>query len=99
LHAETGYLRLAPRGHVELVLAHPNGLVEVSEGTVSGTELELHSRLVGRTSTAKEVTALSRHVQVEGDELRYTLAMAAVGRGDTEHLHACLRRRRAEGRT
>lgn len=96
LHAESGYLRPGPTGHVELVAAHPNGLVELSEGTVDGTTLHLRSRLVGRTSTAKEVTALTRRVEVDGDELRYVLAMAAVGTAETEHLRATLRRVKGE---
>lgn len=93
LHAETGYLRPGPPGHVELVLAHPNGIVELSEGTVSGKVLSLQSRLVGRTSTAKEVTALTRRLEVDGDELRYSLAMAAVGRAQADHLRATLQRK------
>jgi hypothetical protein len=92
LHAETGYLRPGTPGHAELVVAHPNGLVELSEGTVDGTALSLRSRLVGRTSTAKEVTALTRHIDVDGDELRYLLTMAAVGRPQADHLRAALRR-------
>jgi hypothetical protein len=92
LHAETGYLRPGSPGRVELVLAHPSGLVELSEGTVSGTALELHSALVGRASTAKEVTAITRQFVVQGDDLHYVLAMAAVGRPEQEHLRARLRR-------
>jgi len=55
LHAETGYLRPAPGGRVELVLAHPNG-------------------------------------EVDGEVLRYTLSMAAMGRAEEDHLFATLRR-------
>src|SRR5258707_10701825 len=64
LHAETGYLRLPSPERVELVLAHPTGVTEIQEGTLSSTattlELELTAPAIGRTSSAKEVTALGR---------------------------------------
>ncbi|MHB8681381.1 MAG: heme-binding beta-barrel domain-containing protein [Acidimicrobiales bacterium] len=92
LHAETGFLRPAPDGRVELVVAHPTGHVEVSEGTVDGTHLVLHSTLVAGTATAKEVRALTREIDVDGDELRYRLAMEAVGQPLQDHLAATLHR-------
>ena len=42
-HGESGYLRPAPGGRVELMLGHTFGLVELAEGTVEGTRLELAS--------------------------------------------------------
>jgi len=47
LHSEAGYWRPKADGVVELVVAHPTGHVEISEGTVSGSVIELTSRLVG----------------------------------------------------
>src|SRR5262249_21172065 len=38
LHAETGYLRVPQPGHVELVLAHPNGITEIEVGNYSVTD-------------------------------------------------------------
>lgn len=87
LHAETGYFRAGPGGHVELVIAQPLGLVEVLEGTCTGTALDLRSVLVGRTSTAKEVSAVTRRLTVEGPVLHYELHMEAVG----QHLQGHLR--------
>lgn len=97
LHAETGYLRVPSAGHVELILAHPTGITEISEGTlsISGSiiELELSTTVIGRSSSAKDVTALGRSFRIEGDELTYTLRMGAVGQPLQHHLAATLRRK------
>ncbi|HYZ68323.1 MAG TPA: FABP family protein [Mycobacterium sp.] len=99
LHAETGYLRMPSPDRVELVLAHPTGITEIQEGTLSTTEatlqLELTATSIGRTSSAKEVTALSRSIRVEGDELTYTLRLGAVGQPLQHHLAATLHRTHA----
>ena len=95
-HAETGYWR--PVAHrddrtlVEVVLAHPTGVSETAEGVVEGTHLELRTATVVCTPTAKEVAAIERVVDVEGDVLRYELAMAAVGVPLTPHLRGELHR-------
>jgi hypothetical protein len=88
LHSELGYWRPQKDGRVELVLAHPTGLTEIDEGTVTGTTLELASTSVPRTSTAKEVTALVRRYEAHGHVLTYTVAMAAVGHPLQPHLRA-----------
>jgi hypothetical protein len=92
LHAEAGYLRAPSPGLVELVLAHPTGIVEVQEGTFDGTTIRLASSAMAATASAKEVTALTRELTLDGDELRYRLSMAAVGVPLTHHLAATLRR-------
>ncbi|GFG69119.1 peroxynitrite isomerase [Mycolicibacter senuensis] len=96
LHAETGYLRVPQPGRIEWVLAHPSGITEIEVGsyTVSanGIELEMTAPTIGLAPTAKEVTALSRHYRLTGDELSYTLAMGAVGQPAQNHLTAALRR-------
>ena len=92
LHAEAGFLRSPSPGRVELVVAQPTGLVEVNEGSFDGTTLRLASTAVGRTGSAVDVTMVTREMTLDGDDLRYVLAMAAVGQPLTHHLAASLRR-------
>jgi nitrobindin-like protein len=96
-HAEVGYLRGVGEGRVELVLAHPTGLAEVSAGEVTATPddglvLWLRSTSVTGTPTAKDVRSVERTFTLDGDVLRYDLAMAAVGQPHQHHLAATLRR-------
>jgi hypothetical protein len=97
LHAETGYLRVPQPGHVELVLAHPSGITEIEVGTYTADgmtiELDMTASTIGLTPTAKEVTALGRRFRVDGDELSYSLQMAAVGQPVQHHLAAVLHRK------
>lgn len=96
LHSETGYLRAPGGNRIELVLAHPTGVTELDEGsieiTTGGLILTLASTAIGLSSSAKTVTAVERHIELDGDELRYRLAMAAVGHPTTHHLQAHLTR-------
>jgi len=96
LHAETGYVRLPAPGRIEIVLAHPTGITEVEEGTVDIQDgalvIEVVTTSIARTTTAKEVTRLERSFRVDGDELAYTVRMAAVGLPLQHHLAATLRR-------
>ena len=91
-HGEVGFWRPQPDGGVELVLAHPTGVVEVGEGTLRSGHLEIATTAIARTASAKEVTALHRVLDVTGDTLRYRIDMAAVGQPLTFHLEAELRR-------
>jgi hypothetical protein len=99
LHAETGYLRVPSPDRVELVLAHPTGIAEILEGTlsVSGStiDMELTATTIGLSGSAKAVTALGRSIHVDGDVLTYTLRMGAVGQPLQHHLAATLHRKTA----
>ncbi|MEB4210824.1 peroxynitrite isomerase [Mycobacterium sp. 94-17] len=98
LHAEIGYLRVPQPGHVELVLAHPTGVTEIDVGSYSVTgdliEMQLSATVIGRTPSAKEVTALGRSIRIDGDEFSYTVQMGAVGQPLQDHLAAVLHRQR-----
>jgi THAP4-like, heme-binding beta-barrel domain len=99
LHAETGYVRVPAPGRVEWILAHPTGITEIQEGTLSideaRIEMELSATSIGLTATAKDVTALGRSVRVDGDVLTYTLRLGAVGQPLQHHLAATLHRKTA----
>ena len=96
MHAETGYLRVPRPGRVELVLAHPSGVTEIEVGTYSvigdRISMDLSTTAIGLAPTATAVTALSRSFRVDGDELSYSLMMAAVGHPLQNHLAAVLHR-------
>jgi hypothetical protein len=92
LHAESGFWRVPDPGRIELVVAHPNGIVEIAEGTFDGTTMQLRSTVVGRTNSAKDVTVIERDFVLDADALRYALRMTAVGEPLTHHLAAQLHR-------
>lgn len=93
LHGESGYYRPAGPTGIELAIAHPFGAVEVSEGAVDGQRIEMMSRFVATTTTAKEVTEVRRTIEVDGAGMHYVLDMAAVGQPLQFHLEATLHRR------
>lgn len=96
LHGETGFWRCPRPGAVEAVIAHPTGITEVAEGTVTHegarTVLVLRTTAVGATASAKAVTAVERRLVHDDGTLAYELAMAAVGQPLVFHLRASLRR-------
>ena len=92
LHAEAGYIRPVGPDGAELVIAQPTGIVEVHSGKVTGNLIDFRTTIVGLTPTAVEASQVQRQIRVDGDTLRYRLAMAAVGQPMQTHLEAELRR-------
>jgi THAP4-like, heme-binding beta-barrel domain len=96
LGRESGYWRPQPDNHVEVLLAHPTGIVEIYLGNVSGTRVEMATDAVARTASAKPVTAGKRlyglvDSQREGEkDLAYAYDMAAMGQPLQAHLWARL---------
>lgn len=95
MHTETGYFRVPNEHTVELVLAHPTGQTELAEGEIEATStgftLKLHAHVVNTTS-AKPVHRIIRTIELNGDRLRTTMEMAAVGVEMTQHLTSVLTR-------
>jgi hypothetical protein len=92
LATETGYWRPQDDGGLEVVLAHPTGIVEIYLGQVTGTKVELATDAVVRTATAKEVTAGRRLYGLIGTDLGWAYDMAAVGQPLQSHVSAQLKR-------
>ena len=92
LAMETGFWRPQPEGELEVVLAHPTGIVEVYLGQITGTKIEMATDAVVRTATAKDVTAGRRLYGLVGGDLAYAYDMAAVGQPLQAHVSAQLKR-------
>lgn len=89
--SESGYWRPGAGTHdVEVLLAHPTGVVAVLLGTVAFGKVELASDVLARTGTAKDVTAMTRLYGRVEDDLAYVVEMAAVGQPLQPHLSARL---------
>ena len=91
---ESGWWRPGPQDRdVEVLLAHPTGIVEVYVGEVAFRKVELRTDVVARTETAKEVSALHRLYGIVDDtDLAYAVDLAAVGQPLQPHLSARLSR-------
>ncbi|MCO6011497.1 FABP family protein [Actinoallomurus purpureus] len=92
LARESGYWRVQPEGRVEVVLAHPTGIVEIYVGQAAFNRVELATDIVARTETAKEYTAGKRLYGLIGEDLGYAYDMAAEGQSLQSHLSAQLKR-------
>jgi hypothetical protein len=95
-HTESGYWRMSEEGGLDVILAHATGVTEIEVGevtlTANGVIVTMASVSVVSAPAAKDVRALERRLEVDGDTLRYSLAMAAVGQPLTHHLAAELHR-------
>jgi hypothetical protein len=92
LAMETGFWRPQADGRLEVMLAHPTGIVEIYLGEVTGTKIEMATDLVASTESAKEVRAGHRLYGLVGADLAYAFDMAAVGQPLQPHISAQLKR-------
>lgn len=92
LATETGYWRPQPDGGVEVLLVHPTGFVEIYLGTVEPAKIELATRGVLKTETAKDYRAGHRLYGLVQGRLLWVYEMAAEGHELQAHLSADLRR-------
>ena len=99
LGTESGYWRPRPGHQVEVMLAHPTGIVEIYLGEISGTRIAMATDVVARTAAAKEVTAGRRLYGLvgpgpdsTGQDLAYAYDLAAMGQSLQPHLSAQLKR-------
>jgi hypothetical protein len=94
-HNEAGFWRAHPGGGVDVTLAHPLGLVEVSEGTIAGNIVDLASTVVARTPVgAMAVVSIARRYDLDGDLLTYELQMQTDETPLAMHLRGTVRRER-----
>lgn len=96
LATEVGFWRMSGDTTVEVMLAHPFGIVEIYVGdltpTATGFKIELDDNITARTATARQVERSQRlYGLVEGD-LAYVVEMKAEGFDLTPHLSAKLSR-------
>ncbi|MFG1709108.1 FABP family protein [Nonomuraea sp. M3C6] len=92
LATESGYWRPRPGRQVEVVLAHPTGIVEIYIGEVVFNKIELRTDVVARTASAKEYTAGHRLYGLVKGNLMWAYEMAAVGHPLTDHMSAELKK-------
>ena len=92
LATETGFWRPQADDRLEVMLAHPTGIVEIYLGEVTGTKIEMATDLVASTESAKEVRAGHRLYGLVGADLAYAFDMAAVGQPLQPHISAQLKR-------
>lgn len=92
LSTETGYWRPQPDNKVEVLLAHPTGIVEIYLGNVAFHRVELDTDVIARTQSAKEVAAGHRLYGLIGEDLGWAYDMGAVGQPLQSHLSAQLKR-------
>jgi hypothetical protein len=92
LAREHGYWRPQPDNQVEVVLAHPTGIVEILYGECGNGRVDIQTDTVARTASAKEYSAGHRLYGLVNGDLYWTYDMAAMGQRIQNHLAAQLKR-------
>lgn len=90
--AETGYWRPQPGGEVEVLLSHATGYVEIYLGKIESAKIEMATRGVLKTETAKDYRAGHRLYGLVDGTLMYVYEMAAMGHDLQPHMSAELKR-------
>jgi hypothetical protein len=85
---ETGYWRPQPDGEVEVLLTHPTGIVEIYLGVHAPARVELATRGVLTTETAKPYRAGKRMYGLVEGRLMWVMDMAAMGHDLQPHVSA-----------
>jgi hypothetical protein len=89
---ETGYWRPQADHQVEVLLTHPTGFVEVYLGQIEPARVELATRGVLKTETAKDYRSGHRLYGLVDGSLMYVYEMSAMGQELQPHLSAELKR-------
>ncbi len=89
---EVGFWRPLPDGEVELLLAHPTGIVEMYVGTAEPARIELRTDSVVRSPHAKAYSAGHRLYGLVSSNLMWVMDMAAMDVPLTSHVSAELKR-------
>ncbi|KAM9718943.1 peroxynitrite isomerase THAP4 [Menidia menidia] len=96
MHRECGFIRMQPEtNRVAFIIAQNSGLIEIEEGELTGTQLNLQSQKLERISFAKEphVQEICRVFQLLPDgNLEQTVSMATDKQPLSQHLHITYRR-------
>jgi len=88
LARETGYWRPQPDGEVEVLLTHPTGIIEIYLGTSEPAKVELATRGVLKTETAKDYRSATRLYGLVNSRLMWVMDMAAMGHDLQPHVSA-----------
>lgn len=89
---ESGFWRPQPDGEIEVLLSHATGFVEVYLGKVESAKIEIATRGVLKTETAKDYRSGHRLYGLVEGRLMYVYEMAAMGHELQPHLSAELKR-------
>ncbi|KJK11864.1 fatty acid-binding protein [Terrabacter sp. 28] len=89
---ESGFWRPLENGEVELLLAHPTGILELYYGEIQPAKVQLKTDGVLRAPGAKEYNAATRMYGLVESQLMWVMDMAAVGQEMQSHVSATLKR-------
>jgi hypothetical protein len=88
LARETGYWRPQEGGAVEVLLTHPTGIIEIYLGSIEPAKVDLATRGVLTTETAKDYRAAKRLYGLVKGRLMWVMDMAAMGEDLQPHVSA-----------